>query len=625
MKLTYLTEWLGDQEINAICWTLIHSLWIGLIVAVLAGIIIICTRKATAKLRYRLFCSLLVLFVITIAGAAMYEQVENDDMLTDASSLISSSNQILDENQVINFPSPSLIDKSVSFLNQNAVLLFVVWFIFFLVKSAKLVIGIFYIQRIRSYKIQALSEEWLSKVQEFGAKMGIRKKVAIIQSALVKVPVAIGYFKPIIVLPIGLFFKLPIEQVETIIWHELAHIYRRDYLINILQKMIESIFFFNPAVLWLSALIREEREACCDDIVLANVQQKTNYLAVLVAFHSQGSSVSDLAMGLSLRPNQLMNRLRRMVHKENKRLSFVELSVLFAGLLMLSAFTFIPQVKPGIKNGVVYMKKTFSETLSAVASKQNQIPKLAKPFTSSTATMPNNQDTVAADTLIKFKSIRFKNSNEDKANREVNVIDGQDNRYHIIVAKDKLTLVEFNEQVVAANEFIKFENLLAQIDRIIQQKLINRSPQYIKEDINMAKKQALGWQKSAIPLNKQAFSDSLKVPIKQEVNAKSLYFSKDNTSVQVPKKKIPLSDASADRARVFGVIAFLVEHKVVANDSSIDWFALTEDQLVVNGQKQDSQLHQQLKAKYGIRPDNGLFFGPSKVHGTGIFFDKRDL
>ncbi|MBB6237488.1 beta-lactamase regulating signal transducer with metallopeptidase domain [Pedobacter sp. AK013] len=606
MKVTYLNQWLNDQEVIAICWTLFHSIWIGLIIAVMAGIVVACTRKSSADLRYRLFCCLLVLFVISISVAGMYELAGTDAIPTKNNSLIPLFNKTLSENQVVNFPSASFREISLALLNQNASWLFGLWLVFFLFKSLKLVFGLFYIQRIRSYKIEPAGEKWALIVQKFSHQMNIKKRVEVIQSTLVKVPVVLGYFKPLIVLPVGLLLQLPAAQVEAIIWHELAHIYRRDYLINILQKMIEAIFFFNPAVLWLSALIREERESCCDDIVLANVQQKTNYLAALVAFHSPKNTVAGMVMGLSLRSDQLMNRLRRMVNKENKRLSGVELAALLAGLMLVSAFTFIPEVKPVIKNGAVYIKKAVSETLTIANTGRGQTYKPAtKPARYSGSMVPVQTDVVQPDTLIKFKSIRFKNSNEDKNNRDLSVIDGQGNRYHLIVANGKLTVVELNEQAVSVNEFSKFENLLVQIDHVMQQKFVNPSPEYVEEDQNMAKKNPSGWQKPDLAINK---------------------FSKDNfAKAQVPNKKIPLVDASDDKARVLGVIASLVEHNVISDDSSIDWFALTEDQLVVNGQKQDSQLHRQLKLKYGIKPAYGLFFGPSKVHGTGIFFDKQDL
>jgi bla regulator protein BlaR1 len=451
---------LSDEQMNAICWTLIHSLWIGLIFAMLAALIIACTRRTKAKLRYRLFCGLLLVFTFTMMGVGLYELIGNDLAIN------------------LGHSSSSFMDNVAIFLNENSVWIFALWLIFFVFKTMKLIAGIFYIERIRKYKIKELSEEWVLKVQTFGAQMGIKKQVAIIQSALVKVPVTIGYFKPIIVLPIGLIFNLPAEQVETILWHELAHIYRRDYLVNILQKMIEVVFFFNPAVLWLSALIREEREACCDDIVLNNVQQKTSYLAALVAFHSHENNLGGLAMGLSLRPNQIMNRLRRMVHQENKRLSVVELFVLALGVLMLSAFTYIPQVKPGIKSGVVYIKKALESASQTIAS----LPKpISRPLKSITTPLPNKPDSVKTDTLLKFKSIRFKDSNEDKANWNVKVIDGQDNSYHIIVVDGAINSVNFNEKTIPANDFKNYENLLEQIDNLIKNKLTNPSSQYIKK------------------------------------------------------------------------------------------------------------------------------------------------
>jgi beta-lactamase regulating signal transducer with metallopeptidase domain len=621
MKLAHFNQWLSDREINAICWTLIHSLWIGLIVAALGGLIIACTRKSTAKLRYRLFCALLVVFTLVMVGVAMYEMVENEAKLNATVSPVSATDQIL-AGKVLAGDGLSLIDTITTFLNHYAGWIFGLWFIFFVFKGMQLIAGVFYIQRIRKYKAKELAEDWLTKVQAFSATLGIKAKVLLIQSALVKVPVTFGYFKPVIVLPIGMVFQLPAEQVETILWHELAHIYRRDYLVNILQKVIEAVFFFNPAILWLSALIREEREASCDDIVLANVQHKTSYLAALVAFHSQKQNIGSLAMGLSLRPNQLMNRLRRMVNQENKRLSFVELFVLALGLLLLSAFTFIPQVKPSIKNGVVYIKKALTENL-ATTPDQASLPKpTAKSSKPLNEAIQQTNDSLGLDTLLKFKSIRFKNSNQDKANRELNVIDGQDNRYHIIVAGGLIRTVEFNEMAVPETEFKNYEKLLVQIDEIVKRKLKNPSPQYIKEHwVN--NKSALGWQKTP---EKKSIAGSSKAAVDQKLSAKDLFFlNKPNAEIRPSKKKLPKIDATDDKNRVLGVIASLVAYKVVANVASVNWFALTDDQLVVNDQKQSSQLHQQLKEKYGIKPKYDLFFGPSKVHGAGIIFDKTDL
>jgi len=606
MKLTYLNQWLNDREVNAICWTLFHSLWIGLVVASLAGIIVACTRKATGNLRYRLFCGLLLFFVILMVGVATMEITGNDQGRPKHVLLVSLTSQTISEDNLAAYPTSVFQRTLVDLLNKNAGWIFALWSVCFLFKSMQLLAGVFYLRRIRTHKIQMLNEEWNAKVTEFSNRMRIKKRVSIVQSALVKIPVAIGYLKPVIVLPLGLICQLPAAQIEMILWHELAHIYRRDYLVNLLQRMVEAIFFFNPAVLWLSELIREEREACCDEIVLGNVEHKVSYLKALATFHTEKSGAGGLAMGLNLRPNQLINRIKRMVNRENRRLGGVELIVLLTGLMALSAFTLIPQVKPAIKKEVVSIKKAVSETLAAVTPGKIRTDKTdARPYVSSMTMIPDQQDTAKGDTSLIFKSIRFKNSNEDKNNRELNVIDGQDNRYHVIVVNGQLTLVEFNEQGIAESEFKKYEPLLTQIDQLIQKKLTGPFP---KGDIEakFAKKPSLASQKSELPAFKKSLSDSLnKQPDKS--------------------KKVPVVDASADKARVLGVIASLVQNKVVSSASSVVWFALTADQLVVNDQKQNEQLHQQLKEKYGVKPNNGLFFGPNKVYGTGIVFEPGDL
>jgi len=88
----------------------------------------------------------------------------------------------------------------------------------------------------------------------------------------------IGLVKPAILVPLGLLSNLPPGQVEAVLLHELAHIRRKDYLVNLLQSFAEAIFFFNPAVLWISSLIREERENCCYDIAIGGIKNKNKFI-----------------------------------------------------------------------------------------------------------------------------------------------------------------------------------------------------------------------------------------------------------------------------------------------------------------------------------------------------------
>ena len=203
----------------------------------------------------------------------------------------------------------SLLNSLQAFLNQNMGIVFLAWLLFFVLKSLKMISGLLYIQRIRNYKIHAVTEELKHRIEHFSSQIGITRVVRLVQSELAKVPVAMGWLKPMILLPLGITFQLTPEQLDGILWHELAHIRRRDYLVNILQGLVETVFFFNPGLLWLSSLIRTEREACCDDMVLSRMNRKANYLEALLSFGYGEFDQARFAMSIGS-GNQLRDRLK---------------------------------------------------------------------------------------------------------------------------------------------------------------------------------------------------------------------------------------------------------------------------------------------------------------------------
>ena len=623
MELGFLDGFLSKEQAQGICWTLLHSLWIGLVVAALAGAVMAVTMRSPALLRYRLFCGLLVVFILSVSVAGIYELGGNVGASLAGSPEAELKQGNIDGLQLKAMTAPSFLIKVGSFFDRYAYWILLIWMLLFSFKSLKLLLGLAYVQRIRTYQTQSVGEEWLAKASGFAAELGIGRAVSVIQSALVKVPVTLGYFKPVIVLPVGLLFSIPIAQVETILWHELAHIARRDYVINIFQKLLEAVFFFNPAVLWLSALIREEREACCDDIVLSKTEQKSNYLEALVSFHANAAEAGSLALALSLRPNQLMNRLRRMVNQQNKRLSVVELVVMVLGFILLSAFISIPKVDKGIKKSMAYINTAITGTLMQ-KNIETLKPANANPTLGIAAIEPikAHKDSVALDTLMHFKSIRFKNDNKDKDNREMIVMDGKDNRYHIVVSRGSIKSVEVNGSAVAETGFGNYKSIVSQVDKVIDSKLSKPSSTY--NNTYDPQHNTLKFKLAALQVAAAKKGDSLgSKPIQAEV--KSLAEKLALGTEVPPQKKIPIVEASADRARVLGVLEELVQAGIVSSSSAVDWFALTAEQLVVNGQKQDGVLHRKLKEKYLIREANGLFFGPAKVHGPGVYFDKKDL
>src|SRR4029079_3539263 len=104
-----------------------------------------------------------------------------------------------------------------------------------------------------------------SAAREIARRLELRQGVAILESAAVSVPTLVGYLRPIVLLPASALSGLTPLQLQAIIAHELGHVRRDDYLINLLQAMVETLLFYPPAVWWVSAEVRAEREHCCDD------------------------------------------------------------------------------------------------------------------------------------------------------------------------------------------------------------------------------------------------------------------------------------------------------------------------------------------------------------------------
>ncbi len=427
MNTPFWTSYISDGTVKAICWTLIHSLWIGMIIALLAGIVISATRKSAANIRYSLLCSILVLFVLSVSVTFCLElqATRAGEPAYHTGPLMRHGVGLTDGNPVRYAPvviHENLPDRAIDLLNQNANIIFMVWLLFFTLKSLKMISGLLYIQRIRNYKVHEVADEFKHRIELFAGQIGIRQTVRLVQSELVKVPVAVGWLKPVILLPMGILLQLSPEQLNSILWHELAHIRRRDYMVNILQGLVETIFFFNPGLLWLSSLIRAEREACCDDIVLSRTNRRANYLEALLAFNQNDFKQVRLAMSIGS-GNQLRDRLKRMVSQENKRLSMAEKVVLAMGFVLLTAFTTISKDAPVLKHlTLVYTSKSGKVVTKNMTVLVHPLPKGQRV----NDLKPNSREKhliILTDTAVRFVSVLFKQSDSSLVNNDFRAMD----------------------------------------------------------------------------------------------------------------------------------------------------------------------------------------------------------
>ena len=188
-----------------------------------------------------------------------------------------------------------------------------------ILQAIKLTGGFVHIHHIRKQKNLQTDASWTNKAQEICKNLKIVKTVSLYFSENISIPLTIGYLKPIIIFPLSLINNLDSNQVEAILMHELSHIQRHDYLLNILQCIMETILCFNPFVWLISKTIRLEREHCCDDMVIDADYNNFTYSKALLVIAQQNSQHYALAMASAANKKYpLLNRIKRLNTMETK-------------------------------------------------------------------------------------------------------------------------------------------------------------------------------------------------------------------------------------------------------------------------------------------------------------------
>jgi len=325
---------LMNKIIPAFGWMLIHSLWEGLLFGIITGAVLMLTKRSNAAYRYNLVLVLFVAFIVSCLFTFTYELTLHSSV-TLRHLIPGGSGAIVPDLVFGNICGLKHIVKTFTrYFEANEPLVVMIWFIVFLFKSIKMLTCLAYNHKVRTYKVVAPSTFWAEKVTLFSKKLKIEKVVELLQSGYVKVPVVVGHLKPVILIPVGLLAGLPAEQVEAILLHELAHIRRNDYFVNFLQNITETVFFFNPGLLWISSILREERENCCDDIALEQTQNKVGFVQALISFKEHELYGSAYNIAFPGKKNYLLRRASRIMSNKNMTFGLGE-KIFFVGSIFL--------------------------------------------------------------------------------------------------------------------------------------------------------------------------------------------------------------------------------------------------------------------------------------------------
>ena len=153
-----------------------------------------------------------------------------------------------------------------------------------------------------------MPDEWRERVRNLAKMQGIRRSVKVVTLSIAAVPMVVGVFRPVVLVPVATLLGLTHQQLEAILIHELAHVRLYDNLVNLLQRLVETVFFFHPAIWWVSNCIRVEREHCYDDAAVARSDPRL-YAETLTTLEELRSPI----LAAAATGGSLLSRVRRLL------------------------------------------------------------------------------------------------------------------------------------------------------------------------------------------------------------------------------------------------------------------------------------------------------------------------
>ena len=340
--------WLSGPLAEALGWTILHALWQGGIVALFLFACLGISRNQSPQFRYLLGIGAQVL--VLVVAVVTFIVVYRPDAPLSTWEYNSFQDVSLMGDEVVlaqgeqKWGRQQLLMEIFAFFDRNVHWVACLWICGVSIFTFRLFGGMVVARALARKMVTPVSGEWALRLGELARELNVKPPL-LLESARIYAPVVIGYIRPVILLPFGLLAGLPAAQVEALLIHELAHIRRRDYLVNLLLSVLETLFFFHPAIWWMGIVVRRERELCCDDTTIRYSGDSIAYAKALSAL-PQLQPVSALAMAANGRPKELLFRIRRiLLPQPSNQHDFME-KIIAVFLIIGSFFLLSLQAKP---------------------------------------------------------------------------------------------------------------------------------------------------------------------------------------------------------------------------------------------------------------------------------------
>jgi len=355
-----MTSW-----VDVAGWTLVHFVWQGAGIALLASLVLRLLRSGRPQLRYLAACGALAAMLAAPVVTALVITSAPRAPFADAIHVLRSPqgaaigvaitppwSPVPGVGSAAAAPTeltlPTAIDTGVLLP-----LLVTLWLAGVFILLTRLSAGCWRIRKLQAAARLEQPSRWQSLAEEIAARLGLTRRFTVIETVRVATPTVIGWLRPVILLPVAAMAGLSPRQVEAILAHELAHIRRHDFLINLLQTLAETVLFYHPGVWWISRRIRTEREHCCDDVAVAVSGDPAEYAAALAELASWSIAHPALAMAATRGP--LVDRVRRLLRlpdaDRKPRRTAVAVAIVLTSIVGIGALGAILRAQPVVADG----------------------------------------------------------------------------------------------------------------------------------------------------------------------------------------------------------------------------------------------------------------------------------
>ncbi len=302
----------GSALVQATGTALLAFLWQGAAIGVVAIAAAVLSRRASPDTRYFLGCLALAALVVSpVITVARHLDDRSVPVRHENAAAIGSAERGA---TIASAEALRGIQHDASLLGDSQLSVVVLaWGVGVLVFGVHLLRGGILVRRLRRAAAPLAATNRLEVLHRLVGRLGLTTSVQLFESWSIEVPAVIGWLRPAIVVPMSALAGLSPSHFEAILAHELAHVRRRDYLVNIVQRVVETLLFYHPAVWWVSGWIRREREHCCDELAASVCGDRVGYARALRALEELRVHAPALAMGAG--GGELLVRIRRLVDR----------------------------------------------------------------------------------------------------------------------------------------------------------------------------------------------------------------------------------------------------------------------------------------------------------------------